>query len=107
MAGTKWTFRSWLALGRNVETMEQYLLINEEYGFEAIVKQRLRDSLLGNLNDPFELFAVDLYSSREFSDALITYKSYLALKHFLLCFRKTWRSPILWSHYADRQKECL
>lgn len=84
--------------------MELYHFIGEKYGLEAIEKQRLKASSLNNLNDPFELFAIDLSSSREFRDALNAYKSYLGHKHCLLCFSKAWRSPVLWSHYADRHK---
>jgi hypothetical protein len=84
--------------------MELYHFINERYGLECIEKQRLKASSLDNLNDPFELFAIDLSSSSEFRDALKAYKLYLADKYCLLCFSKTWRSPVLWSHYADRHK---
>jgi hypothetical protein len=84
--------------------MKLYHFISEKYGLEAIEKQRLKASTLDNLNDPFELFAIDMSSSREFRVALRTYKSYLTHKWCLLCFSKTWRSPLLWSHYAERHK---
>jgi len=84
--------------------MKLYHFICEKYGLEAIERQRLKVSTLDNLNDPFELFAIDMSSSREFREALKTYKSYLAHKWCLLCFSKVWHSPLLWSHYAERHK---
>jgi len=84
--------------------MKLYHFINEEFGLQSIANQRLKVSTLDNLNDPFELFSIDLSSSREFRDAMRVYKSYLADKTFLLCLSKSWRSPLLWSHYADRHK---
>jgi len=84
--------------------MKLYHFINEKYGLEAISRQRLKASTLDNLNDPFELFSIDLSSSQMFRDALRRYKSYLADKSCLLCFSKTWSSPLLWSHYADRHR---
>lgn len=84
--------------------MELYHFTSEKYGLEAIGKQRLKASTLDNLNDPFELFAIDTSSSNEFYQALKTHKSYLSHKWCFLCFSKTWESPLLWSHYAERHK---
>jgi len=84
--------------------MKVYHFINELYGLEAIQNQRLKASKLSDLNDPFELFSIDLSSSKMFREAMETHKSYLAHKWYILCFSKSWRSPLLWSHYADRHK---
>lgn len=84
--------------------MQLYHFLDEEYGLQAIENQRLKVATLDNLNDPFELFSIDLSSSIEFRDAMRVYKSYLAETVFLVCLSKSWRSPLLWSHYADRHK---
>lgn len=84
--------------------MKLYHFLKEEHGLQAVENQRLKVSSLNDLNDPFELFSIDLSSSREFRDSMRVYKTYLADKVFLICLSKSWRSPLLWSHYADRHK---
>lgn len=84
--------------------MKVYHFINEKFGLQAIEKQRLKASTLDDLNDPFELFSIDMSSSLEFREALRVYRSGLAYKTYIICTSKSWKSPLLWSHYADRHK---
>lgn len=55
------------------------------------------------LNDPFEFLGADL-TDREFRRALNITKSSTSETQGILCFSKTWRNPILWSHYADKHR---
>ena len=56
-----------------------------------------------DLNDPFEFLGVDL-ANRPFREALRKTKRELSDEYGLLCFSKSWRNPVLWSHYADRHR---
>lgn len=80
-----------------------YHFLSTNWALEAIRNQRLKVSKFDKLNDPFELYAVELTSSsrrREFR----AWKREMTKQFGLMCFSKRWRSPLLWSHYADRHK---
>jgi len=83
--------------------MIAYHFISEKYALEAVAKQRLKLSLINDLNDPFELLAAD-FLDRESRKEAIRFKEDMASKLGILCFSKNWKSPLLWSHYADRHK---
>lgn len=83
--------------------MIAYHFISEKYALEAVSKQRLKLSLLNDLNDPFELLAADL-PDRESREEANRFKNYMASNLGILCFSKSWKNPLLWSHYADRHK---
>ena len=83
--------------------MKVYHFISEQFALDVISDQRLKISLLNDLNDPFELNAVDLpdYESRKKAS---DFKKHMANQYGILCFSKGWRNPLLWSHYANRHK---
>jgi Protein of unknown function (DUF2971) len=83
--------------------MRLFHFISEEHALDVIRNQRLKVSQLHDLNDPFELTAVEL-SDREFRNEYKMFKREMAEKYGILCFSKTWKSPLLWSHYANRHK---
>ena len=56
-----------------------------------------------DLNDPFELLAVEL-SKPEERLQFKRWKRSVSAKFGLLCFSKGWENPVLWSHYADRHR---
>ena len=59
------------------------------------------------VNDPFELFSVDL-SNEEFARAFFTMAEDMSEKFGFLCFSKDASNPVLWSHYGERhQGMCL
>jgi len=80
-----------------------YHFINAEFGLEAIKRQRIKVSKLNDLNDPFELFSIDV-SDNEHRKTMRSFKRFYADSTLILCFSKSWKSPLLWSHYADRHK---
>ncbi|MGQ0557959.1 MAG: DUF2971 domain-containing protein [Nitrospiraceae bacterium] len=79
-----------------------YHFINAIYGLEAL-NRRLKIARIAELNDPFELLAVDL-SDHEFRKAVEETKAELSKTTGLLCFCKTWKHTTLWAHYADKHK---
>ena len=83
--------------------MRLFHFLNEDYGLKDIRERRLKIARIAELNDPFEFLGVEL-SSRERRAALTRTKVELSEKHGLLCFAKSWHSPVLWSHYADNHR---
>ena len=83
--------------------MRLFRFMSKEHGLDVIRDQRLKVSQLHDLNDPFELTAVDL-SDREFRKKYTMFKPEMSEKYGILCFSRTWKSPLLWSHYANRHK---
>lgn len=74
-----------------------------DYVIENIVKRRLKVSRFSKCNDPFELAAFSL------KDGAVRkrHQEWLAdtdKRHGLICFCRNWRSPVLWSHYADNHR---
>ena len=83
--------------------MKIYHFLKAEYGLQAIQNQRLKVSFLDNLNDPFELYATKLTDKR-LRNKFYSLADFIIDTFGMLCFSRQWRSPLLWSHYADRHK---
>lgn len=87
--------------------MRVYHFVNQEYGLENIRRKRLKIATINELNDPFELFSIEL-SDPSVRKSFRKMKNDLAMKQGLLCFSKSWSNPVQWSHYANNhQGICL
>jgi Protein of unknown function (DUF2971) len=81
--------------------MKLFYLTSAPFALTAIALRRLKVSRFAELNDPFELMAVNLADPgdrkafREFRDEINNSKG-------LICFSASWSNPVLWGHYADR-----
>lgn len=58
---------------------------------------------LGDMNDPFELLAVELQKRKDRED-FNRLKSEMNDTIGLLCFSRSWNNPVLWSHYGDKHR---
>lgn len=83
--------------------MKAYHFISEKYALDVISTSSLKVSMLTDLNDPFELNAVDL-PDRESRGKAHNFKQFMAEHYGILSFSETWKNPLLWSHYANRHK---
>ena len=83
--------------------MKVYHFINCRYGIRAIQEKKLKVSRIDGLNDPFELLSIDL-SHKSQRPAHRKRKADINDKYGLHCFSKDWKSPLLWSHYADNHR---
>ena len=83
--------------------MRVYHFINEEYGLEDLRERRLKIARIAELNDPFEFAAVDL-SNAWLRQGWEPMKQAMADRYGILCFSRTWDSPVLWAHYADNHR---
>jgi hypothetical protein len=81
--------------------MRVYHFVSAEYGLEDLRRRRLKIARLHELNDPFELFGVNL-GNESLRHAFVTMKDQLAKSRGLLCFSKDWHNPVQWSHYAEK-----
>lgn len=87
--------------------MRVYHFINKEFRIEDLQKRRLKKATLNELNDPFELFGINL-SDKALRKTFRKIKDELSYTDGLLCFSRGWRNPVQWSHYAEKhQGLCL
>lgn len=83
--------------------MRVYKFLNRALALEALRDRRLRVARLTDLNDPFEMLPFDISTdAARFLE--VTTLSALNERHGLICFSRSWTSPILWAHYADRHR---
>ena len=80
-----------------------YHFVDARYGLDDIRRKRIKISELKDLNDPFELLAIDL-SRRDHRWALEATRKQLSEVSGMLCFSSKWSNPVVWSHYADRHR---
>lgn len=81
--------------------MRVHYLTSSQYALSNIALKRIKISRFSDLNDPFELLAVDL-ADRQHRAAFRETKEQLNENRGLICFSKSWSNPLLWGHYAER-----
>lgn len=87
----------------NNDFVRAYHLTSTDHGISSIAMQRLKVSRFSEVNDPFELRALNLHE-RDVRKAVTTFKADQDSTTGLLCFSKNWTNPVLWSHYANKHK---
>ena len=83
--------------------MRVYYYTAEEFALSNIANERIKISLLDELNDPFEFFGVDL-SDKEFRKAFEAGRVEAAKNFGITSFSKDWHNPLMWAHYGDKHK---
>lgn len=83
--------------------MRLYHYVPAKWAFQDLQHRRLKLAVLTDLNDPFELLCFDL-PNRETREAFKKTRAEISSKTGMLCFSRTWKNPVLWSHYADKHK---
>lgn len=83
--------------------MRVYHLLPRKWALCDLKHLRLKVATFDNLNDPFELRGVAL-ENRADRLRFNRWRKRTASRLGLLCFSKSWRNPVLWSHYADEHK---
>ena len=83
--------------------MKAYHFLPANYGLANLQRRHLKVATIPELNDPFELLCLDL-SDPELRSAMRAWKAEIGRRFGLLCFSRTWRNPVQWSHYADRHR---
>jgi len=81
--------------------MRVYYLTGAQYGISNIALRRIKISRFAELNDPFELLAVNLADKTKRA-AFKRVKDELNQSKGLICFSRNWKNPVLWGHYAEK-----
>lgn len=83
--------------------MRVYHLTSSQFGLSNIALRRLKVARFNNLNDPFELLAIDV-ASFDLRVGIAARKEQIDSEEGLRCFSRSWRDPLLWSHYAEKHR---
>jgi hypothetical protein len=78
-----------------------YHFVEPAFGIDDLRRRRLKIAELNKLNDPFEFLGVNL-SNPDLRRSFRVMKDEMAKKRGLLCFSRSWRNPVQWSHYAAK-----
>ena len=81
------------------DVVRAYHLTSAEHAVGDIALRRLKVARFTEVNDPFELFALDCMK-KERRLALKQFRELQNRHTGLLSFSKSWKNPVLWSHYA-------
>ena len=80
-----------------------YYLTSTECGKSDIRHRRRKVAEFSDVNDPFELIALNFHK-RETRQLVTRFKDSFNSSTGLLCFSKNWTNPLLWSHYGEKHK---
>jgi hypothetical protein len=83
--------------------MRGYHFLSKDDAIDDLRNQRLKISRIADMNDPFELLAIQL-SDKEVRQAFLKTRKDIDSKYGVICFSKSWSSPVLWSHYAEKHR---
>jgi len=83
--------------------MRLYHFLSAKYGLDDLEHSRLKIAQFRDLNDPFELAAADISDPLN-RQILRGWKNDIQTKWGVMCFSRSWRNPVLWSHYADKHR---
>lgn len=83
--------------------MRLYYYTSLKFGLAAIRDQRVKISQFDSLNDPFDFIGIAT-ETREEREAVEERRDRLKERSGLICMSATWKSPLLWGHYADCHK---
>lgn len=83
--------------------MKLYHFLPEKWALKALESQTIKLSRYDDLNDPFELLAMSL-SDKVSRSVLQESKKKINERLRILCLSKSWKSPLLWGHYADKHR---
>ncbi len=83
--------------------MRAYYFMPLEFVRQNLERRRLKLSLIDDLNDPYELFGIDL-SQNWIRDAYSATREHMAKTKGVICLCQSWEYPIMWSHYGDKHR---
>lgn len=87
--------------------MRVYKFLPKRFAIQALQRRRLKVARISELNDPFELLPFDL-SDRVHHLSVTETIRYLNGRSGVVCFSRSWNSPVMWAHYAEQhQGLCL
>ncbi len=85
------------------EFIRAYHMTSCKYGLDDLTRHRLKVARFSEVNDPFELLGLNCHDPRV-RKLTARFREEQNRRRGLLSFTRNWRSPVLWSHYADRHR---
>ena len=87
--------------------MRVYYFTAHKYAIESIQLGRLKLALLAEMNDPFEVLALET-PTREEKQQLNEFKATVNTMFGMVCFTQSWQNPVHWAHYGEcHEGTCL
>lgn len=87
------------------EWIRVYHITPTEFGMSDIGLRRMKVARFLDLNDPFELLALNLRDQPKTARKRLTeFKTTYDTSTGLLCFSANWTNPVLWSHYGNKHR---
>ena len=83
------------------ETKRVYYLTGCMPAIACIALSRLKVSRFNDLNDPFELMAVNV-GDKAIRRAFKAARDKLSEERGMICFTEDWKNPLMWGHYAEK-----
>jgi hypothetical protein len=83
--------------------MRLYHFLSLENAIDDIENKHIKISTIEDLNDPFELLAIEL-SDKTRRRVFLKIKKRLSQLLGVICFSRHWSNPLLWSHYAEKHR---
>jgi len=80
-----------------------YYLTSADHATSDIALNRIKAYRFQELNDPFELLALN-YRESGLGRQLNDFKAEYDRTRALLCFSRNWTDPVLWSHYGAKHR---
>jgi len=91
------------SLKRGSEVTIYYHFLSSRDAMTDLERKMIKVSRIVNLNDLFELRPY-LLINRDKRSRLEKLRSQIAKTHGMVCFSRDWQEPLLWGHYADRNR---
>ena len=89
------------------EFLPLYIFLPCKYGIDDIKKNRLKVSMLDELNDPYEAMPCFVDQAGECCPSEYVRSNFLSpisRKAGIICFSGKSDDPVLWAHYADKHR---
>ena len=80
--------------------MRLYHFVDRDHGLDNIRKRRIKIATIADVNDPFEL--VPSSSEKNVRQRFRIWREEFDRLYGMLCFSRSWRNPVQWSHYAAK-----
>lgn len=81
--------------------MRVFYLCPSQFAISNIALKRIKIARISDLNDPFELLAIDRADTK-LRIGFRKLKNDLNNNTGLVCFAKKWSNPLMWGHYAEK-----
>ena len=83
--------------------MKVFHFTKHGYALDDIRRRRIKIATFDDLNDPFELFSLEL-SDKALRQRFHFLAATLNLSRGIICFSRRWDNPVQWSHYAEAHR---